>query len=311
MAAGRILRFDGDFGRRALIFVLMGASKWRTHARSVLARANLKVSGGRPYLHRLRFSDKRMQHALGAKLGVPVAWTAADAPLNGELADVFKTIGGVHKWAHYLPIYERVLAPYRMRPIRMLEVGVFKGGSLEMWRRYLHPDSVIIGIDIDINCKQFDDPDRGVHVRIGSQADPDFLEQVAAEFGPFDVILDDGSHQAAHMIATFQNMFDAVKVGGVYIVEDIHANYWPRFRDGPLTFIDFTKHLIDAMHAHYHTANDEPDFRVGNPARRANVMVPAVTTHLAGVEFYDSVAVFRRELRELPRSIMVDGPKTL
>ena len=29
----------------------------------------------------------------------------------------------VHKWHHYLPIYDRYLTPWRGRPVRMLEIG--------------------------------------------------------------------------------------------------------------------------------------------------------------------------------------------
>jgi hypothetical protein len=245
-----------------------------------------------------------MLTALGPQLTDPKVWQRSDPPLQGELADIFLDTGGAHKWAHYLPIYEYVLTPYRSRPIRMLEIGVYKGGSLNMWRRYLLPDSVIVGIDIDPDCKQYEDPDRRIHVRIGPQEDVKFLRQVIDEFGPFDVILDDGSHRASHMVASFQSLFlHAVSEGGVYVVEDIHANYWWQARDQPTSFVDFTKYLIDAMHAHYYHVDDELEFRVNHPRRIPNVTVPEITTHLGGIEFYDSVAVIHHRSRALPRSI--------
>jgi 23S rRNA U2552 (ribose-2'-O)-methylase RlmE/FtsJ len=92
----------------------------------------------------------------------------------------------------------------------MLEIGVARGGSLQMWRRYLHPESTIVGIDIDSPTKQFDDPGRQVHVRIGSQADTRFLQTVIDEFGlfdVFDVIVDDGSHMNSHIAQTFRYLF--------------------------------------------------------------------------------------------------------
>jgi hypothetical protein len=39
----------------------------------------------------------------------------------------------VHKWHHYLSIYDRYLSRYRNTPVRLLEIGVFKGGSQRMW----------------------------------------------------------------------------------------------------------------------------------------------------------------------------------
>jgi hypothetical protein len=185
----------------------------------------------------------------------------------------------------------------------MLEVGVYKGGSLNMWSEYLYPDSIIVGIDIDPSCQRFEDTAKNVYVRIGSQADPEFLHRVTSEFGPFDVVLDDGSHVASHMITTFQHMFDSVKNGGVYIVEDIHASYWLSHRDGRASFIDFINHLVDAMHAHYQVIGDDSELREGHPQRRDTVKVPRVTTYLNRIDLYDSIAIFHRGARDLPRCI--------
>lgn len=274
--------------------------------RALLDIINLVPSRRRPFLTRSYpyRGRRKMLNALGDTLNTETRWPASDTPVGGELADIFTTTPHVHKWQHYLPIYETALTPYRGRPIRMLEVGVYKGGSLQMWRQYLHPDSTIVGVDIDPECKQFDNPANGVHVRIGAQQDTDVLAEVADEFGPFDVILDDGSHMTSHMVDTFRWLFpNALTDGGVYIVEDIHCNYWKHHRDSAMSFVDFTKYLIDAMHAHYQTATSELDFRVGHPQRRSEIPVPAAATMLGGVEFYDSIAVFHRRSRELPRTI--------
>jgi hypothetical protein len=221
------------------------------------------------------------------------------------LASIFATTDDIHKWPHYLPIYESALAAFRSRPIRMLEIGVYLGGSLQMWRRYLHPESVIVGVDIDAECKRFDNPAEKVHVRIGGQQDTEFLGEVGAEFGPFDVILDDGSHMTSLMVETIRYLLfpNALVDGGIYIVEDIHSNYWTPHRDSVMSFVDFTKWLIDAMHAHYQVTRSEFEFRVGDAHRRAGVTVPVATTLLERVEFYDSIAVVHRGRRELPCSV--------
>jgi hypothetical protein len=59
----------------------------------------------------------------------------------------------LHKFLHYLDIYERHFARFRDRPIRMLEIGVHGGGSLAMWKAYFHRDSTIVGIDINPACE--------------------------------------------------------------------------------------------------------------------------------------------------------------
>ena len=96
-----------------------------------------------------------------------------------------------------------------------------------MWKEYFHPDSTIVGIDIDTSCQAHEIADQNVFVRIGSQADPTFLASVNGEFGPFNIILDDGSHKTHHQIISFGALFrDALKDGGCYMVEDVHTNYW-------------------------------------------------------------------------------------
>lgn len=165
------------------------------------------------------------------------------------------------KWVHYLPVYDRAFAPFRGFPIRMLEIGVFKGGSLEMWRKYFGPEAVIFGIDIDPACAQRVDPPN--QVRIGSQADPDFLRQVAAEMGGLEIVLDDGSHVASHQRASFKTLWPLLSPGGLYVIEDLHTAYWPKFEGGygaPGTAVELVKDLIDDMHAWYHL-DDEKQVR--------------------------------------------------
>lgn len=251
---------------------------------------------------------RRMRKALGPELGSEVTWAASDTPPPaGELAAIFAETPNIHKMLHYLSAYESALSPFRSRPIRMLEIGVARGGSLQMWRRYLHPESTIVGVDIDSTTKQFDDPSRRVHVRIGSQTDNSFLQRVVDEFGPFDVILDDGSHMNSHIVQTFQYLFpNGLAPGGVYLVEDLHSNYWRPYRDTPMSFADLTKWLIDSMHAHYHGAGSkELDFRVGDSHRLKEFRVPLATTLVEKVEFYDSIAAVHRAKgrRDVPMSV--------
>ncbi|MCP9275301.1 class I SAM-dependent methyltransferase [Mycolicibacterium sp. CAU 1645] len=272
--------------------------------RDLFEKANLAPSRKAPFLSR-RYpygGARRMHSALGPDLAAPTTWRAADTPPAGELGAIFMHTGGANKWLHYLPVYEANID--RSQPIRMLELGVFRGGSLRMWREYLHPQSVIVGIDIDPNCKQFEDPEHNVHVRIGGQQDATFLQEVNSEFGPFDVILDDGSHMTSHMVESFRNLFaSALAEPGAYIVEDVHSNYWKPYRDSSMSFVDFVAVLVDAMHAHYPDAESEVNFRTDDPARLREVSVPRITPKLDGIEIHDSIVVVRKASRDLPRSV--------
>jgi hypothetical protein len=221
--------------------------------------------------------------------------------LHGEMAEVFSRTPRIHKLAHYFSIYESVVD--RTRPIRMLEICGFYGGSLQMWREYLHPDSRIVGIDIDSKLLKIADSG-GIHVRIGGEQDASFLREVAAEFGPFDVILDEGSHTSSHMVDSFRSLFaNALSDNGLYMVEDVDCDYWTVYRDSRISFMDLVKALIDAMHCHYQVATSETNFRVGHPERLREVPVPAITPILGSIEIYDSIVVVRRAARDLTRSI--------
>ena len=123
----------------------------------------------------------------------------------------------------YLDIYERYLQPLRHQPIQMLEIGVLRGKSLRLWKRYFLK-ARIFGLDIDPACRQYEE-DR-IAIEIGSQADSRVLERLCQRAaGAFDVVVDDGSHVNRHIIASFAYLFPRLKPGGVYIIEDLRCSY--------------------------------------------------------------------------------------
>ncbi|SIT83016.1 Methyltransferase domain-containing protein [Yoonia rosea] len=215
----------------------------------------------------------------------------AHASSNDDLAKLFADHKGpiVNKWHHYFPIYTRYFDQFRNRPTRFLEIGVSKGGSLEIWRKYLGPDAVIFGIDIDPACAKFDG--LAAQVRIGSQDDPDFLNKVVDEMGGIDVVLDDGSHHMDHIPVTLETLFPRLAENGVYMIEDLHTSYWPKFGGG-LTedgnFFNYLRRIADVMHRNY--LNEDVQFGTG-----------ADYNHISGLHIYDSVAVLEKAKPFTPR----------
>ncbi|HEY2483082.1 MAG TPA: hypothetical protein VGI30_12930 [Caulobacteraceae bacterium] len=186
----------------------------------------------------------------------------------------------IHKWSHYFPIYERHFAPWRGRSLTFLEIGVAKGGSLALWRRYFGPMARIVGADIDPKCKAHEG--EGMEVRIGDQADPKFLEALVDEFGVPDVVLDDGGHHMDQIAASFEFFYPRMGKNGVYLVEDLHTAYWPKFGGGleePRSFINIAKGLIDKLNADHAPGQVTPD---------------AFTRQTYAIAFYDSVVVFEK-----------------
>lgn len=224
-----------------------------------------------------------------------------DTPEN-ELFDIFSADTNVHKWHHYFDIYTKHFEAYRNRPIRMLEIGVFRGGSLRMWKEYFHPDSIIVGIDIDKTCKAHEIANRKVFVRIGSQADPAFLAAVTEEFGPFDIILDDGSHKTHHQNISFGALFhDALTDGGCYMVEDVHTNYWLKHVDSEDTFIDLAKQMVDLLHEPYFDRK-ETNFRLRHADAVQQMELTYLAANIDSVAFYDSIVVIDKKKKVLPKS---------
>jgi len=220
-----------------------------------------------------------------------------------ELYKIWQGIPGGHKWWHYFEVYDQLFSGLRDTPIRFLEVGVYQGGSLACWREYFHPDSVIVGVDIDPDCAKFEDASSNVHVRIGDQSDTQFLSDLFQEFGPFDAILDDGSHICSDMIKTFEYAFlNGLADQGVYIAEDTHSNFWRGYRDQKYSFVDLCKDLVDFSHAHYLENEDKIGrFTLTSSQRVKSISVPRIGEEIQEIRFLDSMIMIRRnKQRSIP-----------
>jgi hypothetical protein len=122
----------------------------------------------------------------------------------------------------YLSFYERFLAPMRDQPITLLEIGVFQGASLHTWREFF-PKAKIIGVDIQATCKQFES--ERIKIELADQSNLEHLSTLALTYGPFDLVVEDGSHMWEHQITSLRALFPFIKNGGHYIVEDLQTNY--------------------------------------------------------------------------------------
>jgi SAM-dependent methyltransferase len=132
----------------------------------------------------------------------------------------------------YLEQYDEIFDPLVNEPITLLELGVYRGGSLLLWNDYF-PSATIVGVDIELP-KDFNGTER-IHLFEGSQADPAFLWRVSNEIAPngFDIIIDDASHMGELTKAAFWHLFDNhLKPGGFYVIEDWGTGYRDNWPDG-------------------------------------------------------------------------------
>ena len=136
------------------------------------------------------------------------------------------------KPAAYLPIYEQLFEALREREFVLLELGVWGGDSLEMWREAF-PHATIVGLDL--RPPDRDDLGPRVHIVEGDQTDAELMGRLRRQYAPggFDVIIDDASHIGVTSARSLQALFNEhLRPGGTYCIEDWGTGYVPDFFDG-------------------------------------------------------------------------------
>jgi len=195
----------------------------------------------------------------------------------------------MNKWLHYFDIYERHFSRFVDKEIVILEIGVFQGGSLKMWKNYFGEKAKIYAIDIYDKCKQFEEDN--VKIFIGSQSDRDFLKNVKSQIPPIDILIDDGGHHMDQQIVTFEELYDHIKPDGVYLCKDLHTSYWNTYGGGyrnPQSFIEYSKSFIDKLHA-WHSFDN-------------NLQVDNFTRSTYALHYYDSILVIDKKSMTEPKA---------
>lgn len=157
------------------------------------------------------------------------------------------------KGHNYLQYYERYLT-YSDAPYKIMEIGVQGGHSMQLWKTAF-PNAQIVGVDINPACKVY--ACNRVVIEIADQTNLGEMRSICAKYGPFDMIIDDGSHQSRDMRTTFCDLMPrdiALAPCGWYVVEDLDCCY-ERFWGGGLknegSFVEFLKnHVIDELSSH-------------------------------------------------------------
>jgi hypothetical protein len=127
--------------------------------------------------------------------------------------------------------YDSIFRDFRDKEIKYLEIGVAQGQSILAMREVFKNAKCILGLDIDAECKQYEDVSKNIFVEIGDASNEEFIKKIIEKHGTFDVILDDGSHTNVDVINSFKLLFPLLNDNGVYIVEDIICARIPTFVD--------------------------------------------------------------------------------
>lgn len=206
----------------------------------------------------------------------------------------------------YTPIYHRLLAHLRETPVRLLEIGIggyererAGGLGLRMWAEYF-PYGQITGLDIV--PKKLDLPPR-VKAFQGSQIDETTLAKLNEERGPFDIVIDDGSHQVPHVEATFRLLYPRIAPNGIYVVEDTQTAFMPAAGgqfDGSGSILDIAHKVQLAMHT-----------LDGYTNTTAGADILALGRITASVAVARNLAIFQRGDNDYPsngRNFDIDNP---
>jgi hypothetical protein len=117
--------------------------------------------------------------------------------------------------------YDDLFLVFKDSPIKMMEIGVYNGGSIKLWKEYLHKESKIYACDINY----FEHID-GTFSIIGDMYNDNQVSKFSDDY--FDLIIDDGPHTFESFVLVMQKYFSKLKKGGVLVIEDIINTNWAK-----------------------------------------------------------------------------------
>jgi hypothetical protein len=228
-----------------------------TDARRRLGAARRRARQARAKAEYLKRGDRYARAIDDPGERIPVQRTEDPGELEAYF-DAHTEGPGIWKWQHFFDIYDRHLERLRGQPVNVVEIGVFNGGSLEMWSHYFGPQAHICGVDINPSCARFER--EGIEIAIGDQGEPRFWEGFLRGRAAPDVVIEDGGHAPEQQVVTLECLLPRMSPGGVYISEDLHDSGQPfhAFLDGlqrPLNDIAWPHEVTPASPLHRQVAS--------------------------------------------------------
>lgn len=133
-----------------------------------------------------------------------------------ELNKKFNTDkGGKHCYLE--KYYQNKFDPIRETAKKILEIGVYEGASVRLWREYFSHADIYALEKLSKRAGMFNGEPR-IHLVIGDSTDKKSYIQIPHDM---DIIIDDGSHRPEDQFATFQQSYPNLAVNGLYIIEDV------------------------------------------------------------------------------------------
>jgi hypothetical protein len=135
----------------------------------------------------------------------------------------------VRDWHYLYDLYPMYFEPIRKELKLLLEIGVYKGGSVKALHDYF-VNAEIVGVDIDLTpANNFGLPDEKMFGRItlieADQENCEQMREVGDRYGSFPIIIDDAGHVHSAQLASFETLWPYVSAGGLYIIEDVFKGF--------------------------------------------------------------------------------------
>lgn len=163
------------------------------------------------------------------------------AKIYAELAPNHIDAGDRGTLHSYIQLYEVLMAPLRTQPMQILELGVFQGHGVMLWHEYFER-GVVHGVDI-VDRFAFDKEMPRVHLHLNTDMTVEKEMIGICNAGPYDFVIEDGSHRLRDQMRTLEIVWPSVRKGGYYIIEDVGEpdalRHMLRNHPGFLNLIDF------------------------------------------------------------------------
>ena len=198
---------------------------------------------------------------------------------------------------NYVKQYDTHLKDLRDKKIRLLEIGVQNGYSIQMWNEYFYNADIIVGMDIDINNSQHLKSNK-IKIIQGDQYNKESLKSINDAYGPFDIIIDDGCHTNSSMDIDFKYLFPLLKNDGYYIIEDLHCCYWNNvsgFGNQGTNFIEYLKGLVDDVNSRgKYCLGDRDKVNLKNERRWEDIKLNDMEKMIDSITFYKSICFIKK-----------------
>ena len=217
------------------------------------------------------------------------------------LTELYKSHAGKvsDKWSLYLDEYNKLLTPYRDKPVRLLELGIQNGGSLELWDQFFPNAEKLVGCDVNPSCADLKYDSARIAVVVADSNTKEARQAILAHCRRFDIIIDDGSHRPGDIIRFFSQYFPHLDEDGLYLVEDLHCSYWKEFAGGlfhPHSSMNFFKRLADVVnHEHWVVERTRLELLDGFARRYGVTFAEELLASIHSIKFLNSLCIIDKQ----------------